>query len=164
MKIFPEKDYSIELKNNSSLAISELKSQTLSEEQFFTNWDSQAFSGKIEKNEFKVKLSKKLIGEFCVIEGKLDKKKGILKLSISTTVKFIFIFFVLFAFSGIITAIVQNELEIIFDLIMTILVMRFIFLELAFRYVSKRGITKLTETIGIKKTNKNVLQSSKAPH
>jgi hypothetical protein len=75
MKIFPEKDYSIELKNNSSLAISELKSQTLSEEQFFTNWDSQAFIGKIEKNEFKVKLSKKLIGEFCVIEGKLDKKK-----------------------------------------------------------------------------------------
>ena len=41
---------------------------------------------------------------------------------------------------------------------MTILVMRYIFLELGFRLVSKSGIDKLTEIIGIKKINKNVAQ------
>ncbi len=52
MKIFPENDYSIELNNDSSLAISELENQTLSKDQFFTNWNNQAFIGNIEKNEF----------------------------------------------------------------------------------------------------------------
>ncbi len=60
MKIFPEKDYSIELNKDSSLAISELKNQTLSKEQFVTNWNNQSFIGKVETNEFEVKLSKKL--------------------------------------------------------------------------------------------------------
>jgi len=42
MKIFPEKDYSIELNKENSLAISELKNQTLSEEQFVTNWNNHS--------------------------------------------------------------------------------------------------------------------------
>jgi hypothetical protein len=158
MKIFPEKEYYIELNKDSSLAISELKNQTLSKEQFVTNWNNQSFIGKVETNEFEVKLSKKLIGEFCVINGKLENGKGTLKIQTGRIIKIIFIAIVLFVISGIITAIVQNELEVIFHLVMTILVMRFIFLELGFRFVSKSGITKLTEIIGIKKMNKNVAQ------
>ena len=60
MKIFPKNDYSIELNIDSSLAISELKNHTLPKEQFVTNWNNQAFIGKIEKNEFEIKLSKKI--------------------------------------------------------------------------------------------------------
>jgi len=156
MKIFPENDYSIELNNDSSLAISELKNQTLSKEQFVTNWNNQAFIGEIEGNEFEVKLSKKLTGEICVLKGKLENKKGTLEIRIGKIFRIIFIAIVLFAISGIITAIIQNKLEVIFHLVITVLVMRFIFLELGFRIVSKSGIKKLTETIGIKKLNKTL--------
>ena len=155
MKIFPEKDYSMELNKDSSLAISELKNQTLSKEQFVTNWNNQSFIGKIETNEFEVKLSKKLIGEFCVLNGKLENRKGTLKIRTGKIIKIIFIAIVLFAFSGIITAIFRTDFELIFHLIMTILVMRFI-MELGFRFVSKNGMNKLTEIIGINKLHKTL--------
>jgi hypothetical protein len=150
MKIFPEKDYSIELNKDSSLVISELKNQTLSKEQFVTNWNNQSFIGKIETNEFEVKLSKKLIGEFCVLNGKLENGKGKLKIRTGKIIKIIFIAIVLFALSGIITAIFRTDFELIFHLVMTILVMRFIFLELGFRLTSKIVINKLSKIIGIK--------------
>ncbi|MBA6157381.1 hypothetical protein H3Z83_12760 [Tenacibaculum sp. S7007] len=156
MKLFPENDYSIELNNNSSLAISELENQTLSKEQFVTNWNNQAFIGKIETNEFEVKLSKKLVGEVCVLKGKLESEKGTLKVRTSRIFKIIFVAIVLFALSGIVTAIIQNKLEMIFHLVMTILVMRFIFLEFGFRIISKSGINKLTEIIGIKELKKTL--------
>lgn len=156
MKIFPENDYYIELNDDSSLAISELENQTLSKEQFVTNWNNQAFIGKIEKNEFEVKLSKKLVGEFCVLKGKLENEKGTLKIRTGRIFRIIFVAIVLFALSGIVTAIIQNKLEVIFHLVMTILVMRFIFLELGFRIISKSGINKLTEIIGIKELKKTL--------
>lgn len=150
MKIFPEKDYSIELNKDSSLVISELKNQTLSKEQFVTNWNNQSFIGKIEANAFEVKLSKKLIGEFCVLNGKLENGKGTLKIRTGKIIKIIFIAIVLFALSGIITAIFRTNFELIFHLVMTILVMRYIFIELGFRLTSKIGINKLSQIIGIK--------------
>ncbi len=60
MKIFPENDYSFELNNDSLIAISKLEKQTLSKEQFVTNFNNQAFIGKIDKNEFKISYSEKV--------------------------------------------------------------------------------------------------------
>ena len=156
MKIFPEKDYSIELNQNSSFAISELKNQTLSEEQYVVNWSKQPFIGKIERNEFQIKLSKKILGEFCVLNGKLEKKKGILKIRTSKRLKFFFIVIILFMFCCIISAIIQNDLKVVFGLIINILVMRYILLELGFRIASKTGIKKLTEIIGINKRTEKI--------
>ncbi|MDG4716682.1 hypothetical protein [Winogradskyella marincola] len=156
MKIFPEIDYFIELNDDCSLAISELVNQTLSKEQFVANWNNQTFIGKIEKNEFEVKLSKKIIGEFCFLKGKLKNEKGTLKIRTGRIFKIIFVTIVLFTLSGIVTAIVQNKLELIFHLVMTILIMRFIFLELGFRIISNIGINKLTEIIGIKELKKTL--------
>ena len=153
MKIFPEKDYSIELNKDSSLVISELKNQTLSKEQFVTNWNNQTFIGKVEQNEFEVKLSKKVIGEFCVLNGKLENERGALQIRTGKIIKIIFIAIVLFAISGIITAIFRTDFELMFHLVMTILVMRLI-MELGFRFATKSGINKLTEIIGIKELKK----------
>jgi hypothetical protein len=153
MKIFPEKDCSIELNQNSSLAISELKNQTLSEEQYVVNWNNQSFIGKFEKNEFQIKLSKKILGKFCILNGKLENKKGILKIQTSKRLKIIFTVIIIFMFFGIISALIQNDLKVVFGLILNILVMRYILLELGFRIASKKGIKKLTEIIGIKKRN-----------
>lgn len=150
MKIFPESKFSIELNNTSTSAIPELKNRTLSKEQFVTNWNNQTFIGEIKKNEFEIKLSKKLIGEFCVINGKLDDRKGILVIQTSKFFKIISGAVALFSLSGIIVSIIQNKLELIFDFIITILIMRFIFLELGFRLFSKYTLNKLSEIIGIK--------------
>ncbi|WP_405567129.1 hypothetical protein [Polaribacter sp. Asnod6-C07] len=149
MKIFPNKDYSIELNKDSLSAITDLKNQTLSKDQFVVNWNNQSFIGKVEKNKFELKISKKIIGEFCVIKGKLENQKGTLEIRTGKIIKIIFVAIVLFAFLGIITAIIKTEWELIFNLAMTILVMRFIFLELGFKLASKNGINKLSEIIEI---------------
>ncbi|MEN2400186.1 hypothetical protein GKZ90_0010380 [Flavobacterium sp. MC2016-06] len=151
MKIFPESNYSIELNNDATSAISELKKQTLSKEQFVTNWKNQTFIGKIKENEFEIKLSKKLFGEFCVLNGKVENKKGILEIRTGKILKIIFLALVFFCFSGIIIAIIKNKWELIFYFVMTIAVMRFVFLELGFRFVSQYALNKLTEIIEIKK-------------
>ncbi|MDF4203370.1 hypothetical protein PXD56_10410 [Maribacter sp. SA7] len=156
MKIFPESEYSMELNNDSSLAISELENRTLSEEQFVANWNNQVFIGKIEDNKFELKLSKKLVGEVCVLKGKLENGQGTLEIRTGKIYKIIFIAIVLFAISGIIMALIQKEFEVIFHLVMTVLVMRFIFLELGFRLVSKSGISKLTQIIGIRVLKKTL--------
>lgn len=151
MKIFPESDFSIELNNDRISAILELKKHTLSKEQFVANWNKQTFIGEIKENEFEIKLSKKLLGEFCVLNGKLENKKGRLKIRTGIILKIIFLAMVLFCLSGIIVSIIENKLDVIFDMVMTILGMRFIFLELGFRLASKSMLNKLTEVIGIKK-------------
>lgn len=153
MKIFPESDYLIELNNDSMSAISELKKHTLSKEQFVANWNNQKFIGEIKENEFEIKRSKKLFGEFCVLNGKLDNIEGRLKIRTGKILKIIFSAMVLFCVSGIIVAIAENKLNLIFDIVMYILVMRFVFLEIGFRLASKCILNKLTEVIGIKKIN-----------
>ncbi|WP_432671544.1 hypothetical protein [Flavobacterium sp. SM2513] len=153
MKIFPESDFSIELNNDRISAILELKKHTLSKEQFVANWNKQTFIGEIRENEFEIKFSKKLLGEFCVLNGKLENKKGRLKIRTGIILKIIFLAMVLFCLSGIIVSIIENKLDVIFDMVMTILGMRFIFLELGFRLASKIMLNKLTEVIGIKKIN-----------
>lgn len=153
MKLYPESNYSIEIKNDSSIALSNLKNKTLPKEQFVINWNKQAFLGEIERNKFELKLSKKMLGGICVIRGELENKKGTLEIRTSKMYKIIFIVIILFALSGIITGIIQNQLGLglIFNLIMLILVFRFVFLEIGFRIISKSGINKLTEIIEIKK-------------
>ena len=75
MKIFPIKKYSIVLMNERAKVISELKKDTLSDEQFVSNWNKQTFIGKVNETNFEIKLSKKLYGDFCVFKGILEEKK-----------------------------------------------------------------------------------------
>ena len=131
----------------------DLKNRTLSKKQFVANWDNQTFIGEIQENKFEIKLSKKLFGEFCVLNGKLENGKGILEIRTGKIFKMIFVAIILFILSGIILSIIQNKTELIIQLIISILVMRYIFLELGFRIVSKIALNKLTEIIEIKKIN-----------
>lgn len=150
MKLFPENKYSIELFNDKESAISNLKNYTLSKEQYVTNWNNQLFIGEIKENEFELKLSKKLYGDFCIVHGKLENKKGTLEIQTGKILKILFILIILFTLSGMIIAMIQHKFELIFKLIITIVMLRYIFLELGFRYVSKRLLHKLTEVIKIK--------------
>ena len=158
IKLFPEKNYLIELGNDSSIAISRLISQTLSKEQYVSNWKAQAFIGEIKNNEFEIALSKELYGDFCILRGKIDKTKGTLNILVSKKIKIIFISIILFIISGIIGAIFYGEMITLLKLIIAIPVFRYIFLELGFRIISKSTINKLTEIIEIEELKENVAQ------
>ncbi|NHN24770.1 hypothetical protein FIA58_003690 [Flavobacterium jejuense] len=151
MQLFPQKECIIELNNNSEQAISKLKDQTLSKEQFVADWDKQAFIGKIENHVFEIKLSKKLYGNFCVLKGKLENQKAFVQIHTSKVIKIGFVVMIVISISAMLTAIIHNRWEDILKYILAVLVLKFIFIELGFRIVSQKGIKRLTEIIGINK-------------
>ncbi len=150
MNLFPKEKYFITLKNESANAILKLKNQTLTKEQYVSDWNKQTFIGKVENNEFEVKISNKIYGEFCLLIGKFNNNKGTIQIQITNTLKIIVILLIFSALLGVITSIIYNKpLEILYS-ILSILTTKFIFLDLGFRYFSKIGLKKLTEIVEVK--------------
>lgn len=156
LKLFPKNTYSIELVNDNKSVISNLKNSTLSKEQYVANWNNQLFIGTIKENEFELKLSKKLYGDFCIVHGKLENNNGTLEIQTGNVLKTISILILLFTLSGIITAMIYHKFEQAFKLMMAIVMLRFIILELVFKNVSKIVLQKLTEAIKIKSLQKKI--------
>jgi hypothetical protein len=153
MKIYPIKIYSITLINGRSKAISELQKETLSDEQFVSDWNRQTFLGKINETNFELNLSKRLYGNFCDFNGQLDEKNGTLEIGINKTFKIILFAIFLFPIFGFLTSLFKNgfknSVELLLPTIFFILILRFVFIELGFRIISKIGVNKLSKIIGI---------------
>jgi len=154
MKLFPKEQYQIELQNNASIAISELRNVTLSDEQFVSNWNNQTFIGKITEDEFEIKLSKKLYGEFCLLKGRLENENGTLEILINPKLKIFLSIIFLFPISGLIMSLITNgftdSIRLVISTTMFIIILRFLVIEFGFRIISKSGLNKLIKTIGIK--------------
>jgi hypothetical protein len=155
MKIFPIKKYSITLINERSKAIFELQKETLSDEQFVSDWNKQTFIGKVNETNFEIKLSKKLYGNFCVFKGKLEERNGSLEIEINKTFRVILSVIFLFPIFGFLTSLFkngfENSIELVFPTIMFIIILRFVFIELGFKIISKNGVNKLSKIIEIEK-------------
>jgi hypothetical protein len=153
MKIYPIKKYSITLINGRSKAMSELQKETLSDEQFVSDWNKQIFLGKVNETNFELKLSKKIYGNFCVFKGQLEDKNGTLEIIINKTFKVILFVVFLFPIFGFLTSIFKNgfknSIELLLPTIFFILILRFVFIELGFQIISKIGVNKLSKIIGI---------------
>ena len=108
MKIFPIKKYSITLINERSKAIFELQKETLSDEQFVSDWNKQTFIGKVNETNFEIKLSKKLYGNFCVFKGKLEERNGSLEIEINKTFRVILSVIFLFPIFGFLTSLFKG--------------------------------------------------------
>ncbi len=162
MKIFPTNNYQFELKKENSDALSELEKNTLITDSLVSEWTKKAFIGQVNRNGFKIISSKPGRGAFCVLEGKVESYNGTLEIRIHKAFRVMLSLIFLFPIIGFLIALFTKEKEIIISLIiptlMAIVVFRFVFTELAFRIISKNGLNKLTEIIGITKLKKNEVQ------
>lgn len=155
MNIFPIKNYEIELSNDSSKALYELKKNTMITDSLISEWTEKAFIGQVNENVFKIISSKPGRGAFCVLNGKLEAKKGSVEITINKAFRVMLSILFLFPIVGLIISFFIKEFKVSFSLIipslMSFVVFRFIFTEIAFRIISKSGLKKLTEIIGITK-------------
>ena len=153
MKIFPTKTHSITLWADSTTVISELQKNILSEEQFVADWNNQIFIGKINESDFELKLSKKVYGAFCIIKGKLENENAILEVEINKNYKAVLLALMFYPIIGSIISLInsgfENSTELIFSTILFLVVLRFVFVEFGFRIISKNGLNKLNEIIGL---------------
>ena len=155
MNIFPIKHYEIELLNDSSKALSELENNTMITDSLSSEWTKKAFIGQVNENGFKIISSVPGRGAFCVLNGKLESKKGVVEITINKAFRIMLSIIFLFPIVGFIISFFIKEIEVSISLIlptlMSIVVFRFILTEIAFRIISKNSLKKLTKIIGITK-------------
>ncbi|WP_031457064.1 hypothetical protein [Flavobacterium chungangense] len=153
MNIFPIKHYEIELLSDSSKALAELKKNTLITNSLTSEWTKKAFIGQVNESGFKIISSIPGRGAFCVLNGKLESKKGFVEITINKAFRILLSIIFLFPIIGFIISFFIKEIEVSISLIiptlMSIVVFRFILTEIAFRIISKNSLKKLTEIIGI---------------
>ena len=100
MNIFPIKNYEIELLNDSSKALSELENNTLITDSLSSEWTKKAFIGQVNENGFKIISSEPGRGAFCVLNGKLESKKGLVEITINKAFRIMLSMIFLFPIVG----------------------------------------------------------------
>ncbi len=153
MKLFPTKKFDVKLTENSSIAMTELERNTDITDSLVSDWTKKAFRGQVSSNEFKVISSEIGRGAICVLIGKFDQRNGEIELRIHKAFKVMFSILLLMPIIGfgitVLTNGIENSIGIIAPMIIGVLFVRFVFIELSFRFVSKTGLNKLTRIIGI---------------
>ncbi len=160
--MFPTKQFTAELTENSAIAMAELKQNTDLTDTLVSDWTKKAFRGQVNENEFKLISSEIGRGAICVLIGKFKEKNGEIEVRIHKAFKVMFSILMLMPIIGFGIVAITNGIEksygIIIPMIMGVLFIRFVFMELSFRFVSKIGMNKLTRIIGITTLKKNEVQ------
>ncbi|MFD0975452.1 hypothetical protein [Salinimicrobium gaetbulicola] len=112
------------------------------------------FIGQVNQSEFKIISSLVGFGALCVLIGKFENKNGQIEIRFHKAFKILFSIMLSYPIIGFIiiwqTEEIETALNLLPTLIFAFLATRFIFMELSFRIISKIGLNKLTQTLGIK--------------
>ncbi len=158
MKLFPTKNFKAELRSDYSISMENLKSNTDITDSLTSDWTKKAFRGQVNENGFKLISSEIGRGAVCVLIGKFEGNTGEIEVRIHKAFKVMFSILMLMPIIGFGIAILTNGIEkssgIIIPAIMGIVFVRFVFIELGFRFISNTGINKLTDILTIKELNR----------
>lgn len=153
MKIFPTRSFTVEIDDDTIKAMAGLKQNTDITDTLISEKTEKAFRGQVSNNGFRVISSEIGRGALCVLTGEFDGKNGTIEVNLHSAFKVMFsILFVmpLIAFGIVIsTGGIENAIGLILPILVGIIFIRYAFLELGFRFVSKTGLNKLTKIIGI---------------
>lgn len=158
MKLFPVKNFTAELRNDYLISMENLKSNTDITNSLTSNWTKKAFRGQVNENGFKIISSEIGHGAVCVLIGEFNRKTGVIEVRIHKAFKVMFSILMIMPIVGFgivaLTNGIEKSFEIIIPLLLGIVFVRFVFIELSFRFISKTGINKLTDILTIKELNK----------
>ncbi|RAR46869.1 hypothetical protein [Flavobacterium lacus] len=158
MKLFPTKTYEFEIANDYSKTLAELEQNTYLTNTLVSEWTKKMFIGQVSENGFRLISAKPRRGAFCVFNGKLELNSGSVEVSIHKSFQILLSIIYLFPIIGFLIALFTKEKEVIVSLIiptlMAIIVFRFIFTELAFRFISSEGLKRLSIIMQITRLKK----------
>lgn len=151
MIIFPSSNYEFKLINDQSETLERLKRRTELSESLISKLTDKSFIGKVTNNSFKVISADIGKGAFCTLEGIIKEERGQVFVEINKPFK---ILFSILMFSPFIALFIQlfsnpNEFNLIIILVCLgqVLVIRFFFIGLFYKFLSKKSINKLTDVI-----------------
>lgn len=154
MKLFPNRNYLIELKDDRVTTLNELRRNTKLKDNLVSEYTAKEFIGQINDSGFKIISSEIGRGAICVFIGELQDSFGNLEIKIHNAFKIMFSILMMMPIIGFGVALftngIENAIGIILPMVMGVVFVKFVFIELSFRYSSKNGLKKLNKLIGIK--------------
>jgi len=154
MQLFPNKNLTVELSNDRQTTLDNLKQNTKLTDRLVSEHTDKEFIGQVNDSGFKIISSEIGRGAICVFVGELQDSFGNLEIRIHKAFKVMFSILMLMPIASFVLAVItngiQNSIEILIPMFMGILFVRFVFIELSFRFISKTGLNKLNRVIGLK--------------
>ena len=159
MKIFPNSSYSFKIVGNKTETLDRLKRRTEISEKLISQKTDKSFIGIIKENTFRIISSEIGNGAFCVLTGEINNQNGQVDIEINKVFRMLLSVFLCFPFVGLIMQILSEKLEFlaifILVLIGQLLIIRFLFIEFAFKRFSKSSLNKLSDVLDIEHIEKN---------
>jgi hypothetical protein len=159
MNIFPKSDYTFKIIGEETQALERLKRRTELSESLTSNITDKSFRGIIKDNTFKIISSEIGKGAFCVLTGEIDKQNGQVEVEINKGFRILLSVILCFPFIALIAQFYSNEekfsIIFIFVIILQLLMIRFVFIEFAFRILSKSSLNRLSDVLDIDWIEKN---------
>jgi hypothetical protein len=158
MKIFPTNNYTFKIVGEESATLDRLKRRTELSESLHSKITDKSFLGIIKDNTFRIISSEIGKGAFCVLTGEIKNQNGLLNIEINKAFRILFSIVLCFPIIALIVQalFVKEEFSVIFILvaILQIAIIRYMFIELAFRIFSKSSLNKLGDVLDISEIQK----------
>jgi hypothetical protein len=162
MKLFPSKNIVVELRDDRTTTLNELRRITKLSEKLVSTHTSKEFIGQVHDGGFKIISSEVGRGAVCVFIGEFQDSIGNVEIRINNAFKVMFSILMLMPIIGLGISIATQRIEestaAILLTTIVILFIRFVLFELSFRFISKTGFNKLTRLIGLKEVNKDEMR------
>ncbi len=153
MNIFPIKKLAFKLIDDQEKTLDRLKRRTEKSENLTSAYTDKSFRGIINNNEFKIISSVIGKGAFCVLTGKINTENGTVKVEIHKFFRILLSVFLCFPIIGVIALILTKIKEfspiLILVMILQILMIRYVFIGLAFHFLSKDSLNRLRDVLDI---------------
>ncbi|MFW5983557.1 MAG: hypothetical protein ACOCQ4_03585 [bacterium] len=161
MKIFPTTELKFNLIDNQDETLDRLKRRTEHSENLTSQYTDKSFRGKIDGTNFKIISSTIGKGAFCVMTGEISTDQGKVKAEIHKVFRILLSIILVFPIIGLLIMIFSGTDDfspiMILVTIGQILIIRYAFIGLAFRFLSKASLNRLRDVLDIewKKTRHN---------
>lgn len=159
MDIFPKSVYNFIIVGEETETIERLKRRTELSDSLTSSITDKSFRGTVKRNTFRIISSEIGKGAFCVLTGEIENKNGRVEVEINKAFRILLPVLLCFPFIGLIAQIFSSKggFSIIFIpvAILQLLVIRYVFIEFAFRRFSKSSLNKLSDVLYIEHIEKN---------
>jgi len=154
MKLFPDKNLTVALTFDRATSLNKLRDNTKLTETLVSGFTDREFIGQINDSGFKIISSEIGRGAVCVFTGELQDSIGTVERIIHQVFKVMFSILLLMPMFGFGIAVwmlgMEKSIALVVPMIISLILIRFVFVELSFYFISKTGMNKLTRIVGMK--------------
>lgn len=151
MEIFPSQVYEFGLINGQNETLERLKRRTEESDSLTSKLTEKSFLGKVSGNRFRIISSAIGKGTFCTMTGFISYEKGEVKLEINKPFKILLTILMILPFIAFITQVfsASEEFNPVFILVFLgqVLIIRFLFIGLFFKILSKQSLKRLSDVL-----------------